>query len=95
MVSTDHANTKTDTTTAKWWVAAHGDPDLSGLVFWCGYVSEKKDHTWDRDVTKAVRFYDLTDVDRAGLGVKPNGIKPCLVVDGKVAEVYDATGKQS
>jgi hypothetical protein len=75
-------------------VAAHGDPDVSGNIYWCGYVSARKDHTWDRDLRKAIKFFDEDDVLRSGLGVKPAGIRAVRVIDGQPEpERRDPTGQ--
>lgn len=52
-----------------YWIIEHGDRDRPGL-FWTGYVSAMKDHTWDRDQSKAVRFCRREDCEQAGLNIE-------------------------
>lgn len=59
-----------------YWVLINGDPDVCGVIYWCGYDARMKDHTWDRDKSKAVRFAREIDATRAGVGCKPAGVLP-------------------
>jgi len=53
------------------WAIKHGDPETGGRLYWCGYDrnSTPKDHRWDADVKKAIRFCRREDAERAGVGV--------------------------
>jgi len=52
-----------------YWIIEHGDRDRPGL-YWSGYVFAMKDHTWDRDLEKAIRFSRKEDAERAGLNIE-------------------------
>lgn len=55
-----------------YWVIAHGDPEVR--TFWSGYKSEHKDHFFDRDPKKAIKFFDEESARNAGVHLT-KGIK--------------------
>ena len=50
------------------YVIAHGDKDR-GVLYWCGWDTNRKDHRFDRDVAQAVKFCTRDDAQRAGVGL--------------------------
>lgn len=58
--------------TKTYYVIAHGDPEVR--TFWSGYKSEHKDHFFDRDPMKAIKFYDYASAFNAGVHLT-KGIK--------------------
>jgi len=57
-----------------YWTIAHGDPDVTGVIFWCGYSSALKEHVFDRNQEKAIKFLDEGSARSAGVGLT-KGVK--------------------
>jgi hypothetical protein len=70
------------------WTVCHGDTDVP-LLFWCGWVTARKEHVFERSSGKAIRFCRLEDARQAGVGltkgtryvcVNPTGDQPWPIV---------------
>lgn len=49
-----------------YWVIQHGNED-AGIWYWSGYSSKAKDHMFDRDPEKAIKFFDEDSATRSGV----------------------------
>lgn len=66
-----------------YWVIIHGDPDVTGTLYWSGYKSAPvKDHTFSRELKDAIKFFDEDSAERAGLHLT-KGIKIRHIIEGE------------